>query len=169
MYKTNFFLLIFYPLRNLARRANVTFALGLNCMEKTRELVSRSRGSPWSTAIERRRAIRYPLQVPAFFSWEDEEGIVRHGEGQTRNISEKGALVDAAILPPIGSSVDLQYSLPALVDAERNMHVQCKGQTIRLEGTEHGEQSSSFAITSREVVWRYENGDTFSQSEKQPN
>jgi len=107
------------------------------------------------------------LQLPASFSWKDEQGIVRRGEGHTRNISEKGAFVDAAILPPIGSSVELHFSLPALLDAERKMHVQHTGETLRLERTEQGENSGGFAITSRETVWRYEDGNNFSRSENE--
>jgi hypothetical protein len=116
--------------------------------------------------IERRRAIRYPLQLPAAFSWEDEKRIVRQGEGHTRNISDKGAFVDAAILPPIGSSVELHFSLPALSDKARKMHVQYTGETLRLEGKEQGEHSSGFAITSRKAVWRYEEENNFDRREK---
>jgi hypothetical protein len=117
--------------------------------------------------IERRRAIRYPLQLPASFSWQDEKEIVRQGDGLTRNISEKGAFVYAAILPPIGSSVELHFSLPALSDLGRKMHVQHTGETLRLGGTEQGEHSGGFAITSRKIVWRYDDGNNFDRSEKE--
>lgn len=119
--------------------------------------------------IEHRRAIRYPLQLPAYFSWEDEEGMVRQGEGHTRNISEKGAFVEAAIVPPIGSSVELHFSLSALSDSGRQMHVLHTGEILRLEGTEQGEHSGGFAITSREIVWRYEDGNNLGGSEKEEN
>jgi hypothetical protein len=109
-----------------------------------------------TTLIEHRGAIRYPLQLPVFFSWEDEQGIMRQGEGLTRNISEKGVFVDAAILPPIGSPVKLHFSLPVLPEAERKMSVEHTGETLRLEGTEQGEHGGGFAIASREVIWRYE-------------
>jgi PilZ domain len=145
----------------------VTFSLRLNCMAKRGELISRSRGSPWRAAIERRQAIRYPLQLAATFTWEDEEGILRQGEGNTRNISEKGAFVYAAILPPIGSSVELHFSLPALSDSGRKMHVQHTGETLRLEGSAQGEQSGGFAISSRQIVWRYEDGGNFDRSDKE--
>jgi hypothetical protein len=135
-------------------------------MAMTREPISRSRGSSLRTMVERRRAIRYPLQLPASFSWKDEEGIVRQGEGHTRNISEKGAFVDGSILPPIGSSVELHFSLPALSDSSRKMHVQHTGETLRLGGTEQGEHSGGFAITSRKTVWRYEDGNNFDRSDK---
>jgi hypothetical protein len=48
--------------------------------------------------------------------------------------------------------------LPVLPDAERKMHVQCKGETLRLEGTEQGKHSGGFAMKGREVVWHYEGG-----------
>jgi hypothetical protein len=136
-------------------------------MAKPRELINPSRGSWLNTMIERRRAIRYPLQLPASFSWKDEEGILRQGEGHTRNISEKGAFVDAVILPSIGSSVELHFSLPALSDSGRKMHVVHMGEILRLEATEQGKHSGGFAITSREIVWRYENGNNFSRNENE--
>jgi hypothetical protein len=138
-------------------------------MAKRRELISRSRGSFWSTAIERRRAIRYPLQLSASFLWMDEEGILRQDEGNTRNVSENGAFVDAVTLPPIGSSVELHFSLPSGPDATGKMHVQYTGETLRLEGTELGEHSGGFAIVRREIVWHDEDGNNFSRSEKKQN
>ena len=117
--------------------------------------------------MERRGAIRYPLQVPASFSWAGGQGIMRQGEGSTRNISEKGVFVEAPICPPIGCSVELHYSLPAVPYAERQMHVHHSGESLRLEGTVHGGHSAGFAIASREVVWRYENENNFSRSEKE--
>jgi hypothetical protein len=119
--------------------------------------------------MEHRGGIRYPLQVPASFSWEDEQQIMRQGEGRTRNISEKGVFVDAAICPPIGSSVELNFSLPAILDSERKMHVKHTGETLRLEMTGQGKQSSGFAIASREVVWHYEDEINFGRSEKEQN
>ena len=117
--------------------------------------MNRRSGSLGRTAIERRRAIRYPLQFPAFFSWEDEQGIAQQGEGHTRNVSENGAFVDAAILPPVGSSVELDFSLPPFPDAEREMHIRYTGETLRREKTEQGD---GFAIASHEIVWRYQDG-----------
>jgi hypothetical protein len=116
--------------------------------------------------VERRRAIRYPLQLQGSFSWKDENGIVQQGEGQTRDVSEKGAYVEAAILPLIGSSVELHFSLPSVPGAERKMYVQLTGETRRLEGTEQVEHSGGFAITSREIVWHYEGGNNWTLSEE---
>jgi hypothetical protein len=107
------------------------------------------------------------VKLPATFSWENEQRIVQRGEGRTRNISEKGVFVDAVTCPPIGSSVELCFSLPPLGDASHQMHVQHKGETLRLEGTEQGEPSGGFAITSREVVWRYEDRNNFGRNQKE--
>jgi hypothetical protein len=92
---------------------------------------------------------------------------MRQGDGLTRNVSEKGAFVYAAILPPIGFSVELHFSVPALSNSGRKMHVQHTGETLRLEGAARGEQSGGFAITSRQIVWRYEDGGNFDRSEKE--
>lgn len=113
--------------------------------------------------------MRYPLQLPATFSWEDELSIVRQGKGHTRNISEKGAFVDAVICPQIGSSVELHFSLPALSGSGLAMHVQHRGETVRLEGTGQEQHSVGFAITSHKTVWRYEEGNNLDWSEKQEN
>jgi hypothetical protein len=83
---------------------------------------------------------------------------VRQGEGHTRNVSENGAFVEAAILPSIGSSVEMHFSLPSVPNAESKMYVQFTGETLRLEGTEQGKHSGGFAITSRKVVWHDEEG-----------
>ena len=91
---------------------------------------------------------------------------MRQGEGHTRNICDKGAFVDAAICPPIGSSVELQFSLPPLSDKARKMHVQYTGESLRLEGKEQGEHRSGFAITSRKAVWRYEEENNFDRRGK---
>jgi hypothetical protein len=41
---------------------------------------------------------------------------VRQGEGHTRNISEMGAFVDAAVCPPVDSSVESKFfSVSAVV------------------------------------------------------
>jgi hypothetical protein len=135
-------------------------------MAMTRELIGRSKGSSLRTMIERRRAMRYPLQLPASFSWKDEQRIVRQGEGHTRNISEKGAFVDAVIYPPIGSSVELHFSLPSISGSGLKMHVQHTGETLRLEGTDQGQRSGGFAMSSRKTVWRYEDGNNFERSEQ---
>lgn len=93
---------------------------------------------------------------------------MRQGEGLTRNVSENGAFVDAAILPPIGSPVELHFSLPSVPDAERKMHVQFTGETLRLKVTEEGEHGGGFAIKSREVVWR-EDGNNLDGTEEEEN
>jgi hypothetical protein len=138
-------------------------------MAKRRELISRSRGSLWRTAIERRQAIRYPLQLPASFLWKDDEGILRQDEGHTRNVSENGAFVDAANLPVIGSFVELHFSVPSVPGGKGKMHVQYTGEILRLEATEQGDRSGGFAITSREIVWHDEDGNNSAGSEEEEN
>ena len=42
--------------------------------------------------MERRRAIRYPLQVPASFSWEGEQGIMVTGRGTHSKHQREGSI-----------------------------------------------------------------------------
>jgi hypothetical protein len=109
------------------------------------------------------------LRFPASFSWKDEAGISLEYEGRTRNISEKGAFVEAANLPPIGSSVELYFSVPSISCAEGKMHVQFTGETLRVEWPEQGEHSGGFAITSHEIVWHNEGGNNLGGAEEQEN
>jgi hypothetical protein len=90
---------------------------------------------------------------------------VRHNEGNTRNVSEYGAFVDASNLPPIGSSVELHFSVPSVPDATGEMHIQYTGETLRLEGIAQGDHRGGFAITSREIVWR-EDGNNLDGTEE---
>jgi hypothetical protein len=117
--------------------------------------------------MESRGAIRFSMQLPATFSWEGEQGILQYGEGHIRNVSENGAFVDAAICPPIDSAVDLHFSLPAVPGSEREMHVQQMGETLRLERAVQGRHGDGFAIQSREIVWRHEDGNNGGRSEKE--
>jgi len=113
----------------------------LDCLGSSRE-----RDEPFERASGGGRRWRaegysYPLQLPATFSWDGGQGIVRHGEGCTRNISERGVFVDAAICPPIGSSIELAYSLPALPGSSRPHARSSHGRNLRLEAAEPGEHS----------------------------
>ena len=83
---------------------------------------------------------------------------MRQGEGRTRNISENGAFVNSASLPPISSSIELRFSMPSISGAKGKMHVQYTGETLRVEWPVEGKHSGGFAITSRETVWHDESG-----------
>ena len=58
--------------------------------------------------MERRRAIRYRVQLPVIFFWENGPGIRCSGEGVTRNVSEVGAYVLSVTCPPLGGEVETE-------------------------------------------------------------
>lgn len=77
--------------------------------------------------------------------------------------------METANLPPIGSSVELHFSVPSISGSEGKMHVQFKGETLRLDRVEQGEYTGGFAITSREVVWQDDSGKNSGGTTEQEN
>ena|SRR5579863_4611967 len=63
-------------------------------------------------AKERRKHVRYPVRVPAFFNWKKSGGAVFRGEGITRDISLRGAYVHSAICPSMDTVIELEIPLP---------------------------------------------------------
>jgi hypothetical protein len=60
---------------------------------------------------ERRKAVRYRLEVPLVFRWQGSERSRLQGDGVTRDISAEGAYVLAVTAPPIGALVDVEVYL----------------------------------------------------------
>jgi hypothetical protein len=71
-------------------------------------------GTQAGTAVapaERRKAVRYRLEVPLVFRWQGSERSVLQGDGVTRDISARGAYVRSVTAPPVGALVDVEVYL----------------------------------------------------------
>jgi hypothetical protein len=101
--------------------------------------------------VERRKAIRYPLQAPIDFRWEA-GGIRQMGKGRTRDISEKGVFVLSPVSPPLGYTVYMNIILPPLQGALQAAQIQGEAQVLRIEPRSDGGETVGFALLSREVV-----------------
>jgi len=64
-------------------------------------------------ALERRRAVRYQLEVPVVFLWENSNGNKLQAVGVTRDISEVGAFIFTNDCPAVGSHVRIEVMLIA--------------------------------------------------------
>jgi hypothetical protein len=64
--------------------------------------------------VERRNAIRYRLDAPVVFRWQDGSGKRLEGEGVTRDVSEVGAYVFSARCPPLHKEVEIEIVVPPL-------------------------------------------------------
>ena len=96
-----------------------------------------------------RKTIRFPLQAPVVFWWTDENGNHQQSEGRSRDISESGTFVLAAVCPPLGASVGLRISLEAVPDATKILPIEFDGHVLRVERVSAGSESSGFAVLKR--------------------
>jgi len=88
-------------------------------------------------SVERRRAIRYELQIPVVFYWENAGGGKFQGEGMTRDISEAGVYVFTENCPPLMSKVVVEVVL-AQPGTARGL-LKGRMQVVRVE---HGPEAS---------------------------
>jgi hypothetical protein len=72
-----------------------------------------------SSPVERRNAIRYRLDTPVVFRWQDDSGTRLEGEGVTRDLSEVGAYVFTQKCPPPQTEVEIEIVVPTLHGAPK--------------------------------------------------
>jgi hypothetical protein len=104
-------------------------------------------------SLDSRTAARYSLHARAVFQWNDQDGFQQVGRGHTRNISQKGAYIVSAELPPQGVSISLNIYLPTLAGDTRLLSLQAEGNVLRCELNCEREPSSGsgFAISAQRV------------------
>jgi hypothetical protein len=74
--------------------------------------------------------VRYPLQLPVIFNWQ--EGEKHTGGGFTCDVSLDGALIQSAVCPPIGCEISIEILLPAPNEVRQQLRVQCQGTVTRV-------------------------------------
>jgi hypothetical protein len=67
------------------------------------------------------------------FSWETDDHRVLHGNGQTRDCSISGAFIVSPDRLPIGSIVQMEFSLPRLLAAGPGARLKTRGRVVRVE------------------------------------
>jgi hypothetical protein len=104
-----------------------------------------------------RRAIRFPLEAPVAFWWNDASGMTQHGEGRSRDISEFGAFILGEVCPPLGARVGLRILIEELPNTAPAIRVQIDGHVSRVvaSGIDHG--TSGFAVLSDRAVLKESN------------
>jgi PilZ domain len=66
---------------------------------------------PTDSPAERRKAVRYRLEVPLVFRWRGPGNSRQRGDGMTRDISAKGAYAIGLTAPPVHARVDVEVYL----------------------------------------------------------
>lgn len=100
-----------------------------------------------------RRVIRFPLVAQTVFWWAD-RGVVKRSEGQTRDISEKGAFVRASTCPPEGIEIGFKVFLPPLAGSEQKTRVEAEGHVVRVEQVRGHEECEGFAVLIEHMLLR---------------
>jgi hypothetical protein len=67
------------------------------------------------------------------FSWETDDHRVLHGNGMTRDCSISGAFIVSPDPLPIGSVVQMEFSLPRLLAAGPGVRLKTQGRVVRVE------------------------------------
>jgi len=62
--------------------------------------------------VELKEAFRYPLRLPAIFTWQGENRISHSTEGVTRDVSTKSVFVNAVVTPPEQAPIRIEFDFP---------------------------------------------------------
>lgn len=115
--------------------------------------------------------MRFPMDVPVIFWWQDATGARQQGEGRTYDVSELGTFILTSVCPPAGAQVSVKISLAAVPKAPRSLRMQVEGRVLRVEQVRSGAGRDGFAILSDRAILREEDkgsGETSSPSGNKP-
>ena len=98
--------------------------------------------------LEQREQFRYGVSALVDFEWMD-EGVLRRGQGLTRDISSKGMFIYSDSEPPTKTDLRVKVSFGSVAEGSTNVQLKANALVVRVEpssitGIEHG-----FAILNR--------------------
>ncbi len=89
-----------------------------------------SRISILDCRMQRRNAVRYRLQLPVIFHWQDSK---EHTDGGfTKDVGLDGALILSRECPPVGAVVRLELLIPCPVRNGEEVRLECIGTVTRV-------------------------------------
>ncbi len=95
---------------------------------------------------EMRRELRYRLDIPALFSWQNSQQRRLYAEGITRDISVLGAFIVSPTCPPVDTQVEVEVVLPALAGMKSVVRIKGEARVIRVEHTSRDGGENGFAV-----------------------
>jgi hypothetical protein len=101
---------------------------------------------------QRRKAMRFPLEVSVSFWWTDANGVHQLGEGRSYDVSELGVFVCASSCPPAGAQVGLKIPIAEVPDVPRALRMEVEGRVLRVEQVRNGEGRDGFVILSDRAI-----------------
>jgi hypothetical protein len=82
-------------------------------------------------SIDRRAFHRFRLSVPVLFRWNDR--AEHYDVGSSGNVGLGGMFIFASKCPPVGTPVEIDFTIPAFDRIPRQLRFCCKGQVVRVE------------------------------------
>jgi len=98
--------------------------------------------------LERREQTRYGVQALVNFEWID-EGVLRKGQGITRDISPKGLFIYSDVKPPVKADLLVDVRFEHVLSMAKNLKMGARGLVIRVEAGTGGGSVEGFAILNR--------------------
>ena len=95
-----------------------------------------------------REAIRYPLRLPAIFTWQGENRISHRTEGVTRDVSTKGVFVNAVVTPPEEAAIRIEFDFPPVREGADLVRICVDGRVVRVDKDEADPTHCGFAAIS---------------------
>lgn len=102
--------------------------------------------------MEQRKAFRYAIVATAAFVWQHERGIQERSQGITRDMSDSGAFIYAAVGPTAQVPVRVEFELPPLEEGKAPLRVRVKARVVRVERDPADPVHSGFAVSYEGAV-----------------
>jgi len=82
-------------------------------------------------SIDRRAFNRFRILVPVLFRWAD--SAEHYDVGHSANVGVGGVFILTSKCPPVGTEVEVDFTIPAFDRIPRQLRFCCKGQVCRVE------------------------------------
>lgn len=96
--------------------------------------------------MEKRKELRYRLDVPVLFSWESANHRRLQGEGITRDISVLGAFIVTPTCPPVDAQVQVEVVLASLAGMTSMVRIEGEARVLRVDHASGGRGENGFAV-----------------------
>lgn len=108
--------------------------------------------------MERRGASRFQLRLVVAFSWKDDAGVLRTGEGRSRDVTGRGIYVHSELAPPVGAHVEMNVLLPQPTSLMGPAELYAEGRVVRIDLTQPPAVIGGFAAMNHTVTLRDSRG-----------
>ena len=102
--------------------------------------------------MDMRKEIRYRLEAPAVFTWENFQSNCLHGEGLTRDISLLGAFILTPTCPPNRTIIRVEVALPSLTGIHADIRILGEARVVRVDHASRGRGENGFAVVRADLV-----------------